>query len=251
MATLGRIRYLARQYLHESAESFFKDDVLLSIILSGVYDLWRGIIDTNQEHYLTVDATNVSLAASTATLTGVPADVFRVLLIQPRDTTSTGTSRGLQFLPADYNSYEFRGGLATSALDPAGGGIIRYAIAGAGAPVGAPTIYVAPQITAAVNLRLVYIPTLTSKSGCVYSMLDASDENPLPGHTDHALVMWTVAHAKAQEEPFVPDPVFLASYATEKRSVLAAVTPRQEQEPKVVRGIFDDEPTWGDTGAWW
>ncbi len=43
----------------------------------------------------------------------------------------------------------------------------------------------------------------------------------------------------------VPDPGWLAVYATEKQGLLVALTPRQEQEEETVVGMFEDM-----SGAW-
>lgn len=214
---------------------FWSDAELLQIMILGAKDLWRAFIDLHQEHFFTVDATNVSLAASTETLTGVPANVHRILLIAPRDTTLAGASRLVRFSPAKYNSPEFRGGQATDPVDPSGSATIWYDISGAGAPVGAPTIYVAPKVSSAVLLRVVYIPTLDG------TLLTATDNNPVPGESDAALVAYTVAFALAKEsESRAPDANWLAVYEAEKTSCLVASAPRQAQEPSVVKGVFDD-----------
>ena len=67
--------------------SFWTDDELLDKLIDAAKDMWAAILDTYGDHYLTVDVTNVSLAASATSLTGVPTDTFRVHLIEPRDTT--------------------------------------------------------------------------------------------------------------------------------------------------------------------
>ena len=81
-------------------DEFFAEDEMLDHAIAGCRDLWRAIVDLHQEHFMTVDETNVSLVASTSTMTGVPKDLFRVLLIQSRDTTSTSSSRTLRFTPS-------------------------------------------------------------------------------------------------------------------------------------------------------
>lgn len=235
MATLGTIRTRARETLLETSASFWSDAELLEHIVEGIKDLWGAIIDLHQEHYATIDATNVSLAASTATITGVPADVFRVLLIEPRDLTSAGDGRNVRFVPRDYNSPEFEYARSQSAQEASGGLHIYYAILGAGAPVGAPTIHIAPQITSALNLRLMYIPTLAT-SGYV-----TGTTNPVPGESDNALYAWCIAYGRAKErDDRSPDPNWLAVYATEKQNMLTRLTPRQEHEPEYVSGMFEE-----------
>ena len=215
-------------------DSFWSDAELLNIALRGTTDLWAAYIDIHEEHFLTNDATNVSVTASASTLTGVPTDVFRIYLIEPRDITSTGSARDVTFVPRDYNHSEFINARAWGDQTPEGGITVFYALSGAGAPSGAPTVTIAPTLSAAVNLRFVYIPSLGVQS---YS---TSSNNPIPGESDHALIAWIVAYARAKErEDRSPDPAWLAVYATEKQSLLTRSTPRQEQEPVVVDGLFD------------
>lgn len=224
---------------------FWSDSELLSIAILGAKDLWRAFIDLHQEHFFTVDETNVSLAANTGSLTGVPANVSRILLIDPRDTTSQGASRLMRFTPAERNSPEFRGALAMDPVEVTGERVIYYAVTGAGAPIGAPTIYVAPKTTGTVLLRVEYIPTLSGS-------LTADDNNPIPGESDAAIVAYTVAFALAKDaENKSPDPNWLAVYKTEKQSCLAASMPRQEQTPTVVKGVFDDLFGPGLSGDTW
>ena len=234
MATLlSTIRTDARIVLQETTASFWTDAELLTYIIEGCRDLWRAVVDLHQEHFMTVDATNVSMAASTATLTGVHTDLFRVLSIEPRDlSVATGTGRYILFQPTDYNAPQFVAARASNEIAPTDGGVVFYAISGAGSPVAAPTVYVAPQLSSALNLRLVYIPTLAA--------LTAASNNPVPGESDLALKAWCIAYAKGKErDDGSPDPNWLAIYATEKQSLLIVSTPRQEQEPRVVRGVFD------------
>lgn len=241
MATLlSTIRANARTVLLEDTAAFWSEAELNNIIIDGIKDLWGAIVDLHQEHFATDDATNVSLAASSSSLTGVPADLFRVLLIEPRDLTSANSARELRFVPRDYNSAEFQAARSQPSQEPSNGTTIFYAVFGAGAPVGAPTIKVAPQLSSALTLRLVYIPTLASTAFDDFS----TDNNPIPGESDAALKAYCIAFARAKErEDRSPDPNWLAIYATEKQAVLTRLTPRQEQEPEYVDGLFMD--LWG------
>lgn len=234
MATLiSSIIADARVDLKEAVASYWTDAELLSHFKKGVNDLWGSIIDLNQEHYLTVDVTNVSLAANTATLTGVPADCFRVELIEPRDTSNTGTTPDVLFWPRDYKSAAARNARQLTAQDPIGGLDIYYSLSQAGSPVGAPTIHVAPMVSSAVLLRFVYTP------GPASSALTTASNNPIPGESDNALKNWVVAHARIKErEDRSPDPNFLALYATDKQNLLVRLTPRQTQEPEIVEDLF-------------
>lgn len=238
MATLlSVIRDKARKTLLETSASYWTDAELLEHLVDGVKDLYKGVIDLHQEHFQTIDATNVSMAANTATLTGVPADVLRVMLIEPRVLTAGTSGADTVFLPRDYHSAEFQQARSQAAQSPDSAQVIYYSISQAGAPVGAPTIHVAPNLSSALNLRLVYIPTVGS--------LTAASNNPIPGESDNALYAWTIAYARAKErDDRSPDPNWLAVYSTEKQAVLTVLTPRQEQEPEYVKGMFSDY--WGE-----
>jgi hypothetical protein len=235
MATLlSALETQVRRHLLETTAGFWTSTELIDIMNQGIKDLWGGCIDLHQEHWFTNDATNVSQAANTSTLTGVPTDVFRVLLVEPRDIAEGVTGRNIQYVPRDYNSTEFIACRSLPAQTLASGGqCIYYAVTQAGAPVGAPTIYVAPQISSALNLRLVYIP--------IQAAVASSGNNPIPGESDNAVIAWTIAYARAKErEDRSPDPNWLAVYGTEKQNILTRLTPRQEQEPEYVGGMFEE-----------
>lgn len=235
MATLlSAIETQARRHLLETTAAFWTSAELIDIMNQGIKDLWGSAIDLHQEHWFTNDATNVSMAASTATLTGVPTDVFRIILIEPRDVSAGVTGRNVLFVQKDYNSREMIAARSAAATDTntIEGGVVYYAPTQAGAPVGAPTVYVAPLLTAALNLRLVYVP--------IQATLTAAGNNPIPGESDNALVAWTVAYARAKErEDRSPDPNWLAVYGTEKQNIMVRLKPRDESEPDNVEGMFE------------
>ena len=217
------------------ARPFWSSDELIQIIDAGVRDLWRDIVDLKAEHYLTVDNTNVSMPSETSTLLGVPPDVHKIYLIEPRDTSSTSASSGLVFKPLDFNSDIFQGARSTADIDPKNG-VIYYAIHGQGAPAGETVIRVAPQITSSVNLSFAYCPILPP--------LTKDSTVPIPGEADNALVAWAVAFARAKErEDQSPDPNWLSIYATEKQHLLQSLGLRQYQEPQHADAVF--EAYWG------
>lgn len=235
--TISTIETLARRHINETTASFWSSAELLAICQAGIKDLWRPIVDLKAEYYFTRDNTNVSLAADTSTLTGVPSDVHKVYLIEPRDISSDSSNRGLIFKPLDYNHPYFQSARSIDAVSPSDN-TIYYAITGQGAPVAAPTIYVAPQVSSAVTLSFVYVPTLAA------SDIEAADNVPIPGEADNALTAWVVAFALAKErEDRAPDPGWLAIYATEKQNLLQSLGLRQLQEPTYVDPMFGD--SWG------
>jgi len=222
-----------RERLVETTASFWTDAEILAFLIDGAKDLWRAILDLNQEHFLTNDVTNVSLAADATSLTGVPTDVFRVAIIEPRDTTSDGSAPDLQFLPRDFNHPDFAAARSVAAQSPNGIQVF-YCLINAGAPVAAPSILTAPKLNAAVTLRLVYNQTLGTLTG--------SSDNPIPGEADNALINYAMAYlmGKQTEGNLTPDPEWLSLYATEKKNILIALTPRQTQEPETVEGYMEE-----------
>lgn len=232
MATLlSALETQARIPLKETTASYWTSAELVAHFNTGIKDLWGAIVDLHQEHYLTVDTSNVTLAADGTSLTGVPSDVFRVHLIEPSNTTSSGSTPSVLFKPRDYNSFEFTNARSLTAQDPTAGLEIYYTLTQAGAPVAAPTVLVAPSVTSALALRFVYVPVIAAKV--------AGDANPIPGEADNALIAWCVAYAMAKiRDDKAPDPNWLAIYATEKQNLLVRLTPRQTQEPDVVPDLF-------------
>ena len=233
--TLAAIEAIARKRLDELSPKFWKSLELQEIVISGIKDLWRDIVDLKQEHYLTNNVTDVSLAANAKQLSGLPDDIHKVYLIEPLDTSANSTNNGLIFQPRDYNHKDAQLARSRDAIDPKSD-TIYYSITSQGGPVGAPTIYCAPQVTSAVSLNFCYVPTL--------GPLASEDVVPIPGEADNALVAWTVAFARAKErEDRSPDPAWLAVYATEKAHLLQSLGLRQYHEAEYVDAIFQDY--WG------
>lgn len=228
---LSTIISRARVTLLEPTASFWSDAELLDHARAGIGELWRAINDNYQDYFLTVDSTNVAVASGTATLTGVPSDVSIVRKLRPRSLSSYP---GVIFLPRKRTDPEFENAEGETAVDPSNGGTFFYAITGAGAPTGAPTITIAPTMNTAFNLTLIYIPVLSLESFL------ASTANPIPGESDKALEHWIVAHARAKERPERdPDPEHIAHFSTLKTNILTSLTPRQTQEPPVAEALFE------------
>ena len=230
--TLATLTTLVRYQLNEPVSAYWSDAELVALMNAGAHDLWRAINDLRGLFFTTCDTTNVSLAANATTLTGVPADCTRVHMLEVRDLSQSGASRNLEFIPKPYNDPLFQMARGMSASDPASGGVIYWVQGGAGGPVAAPTVYVAPTVSSAVNLALTYVPVLAD--------LTAASNNPIPGESDNALVAWTVAYARAKErEDRAPDPGWLTIYGTEKQNILVSLTPRQDQEPMITTAMFE------------
>lgn len=219
--------------LSEGTASYWTDPELATIILAGARDLWRKIAGVYREHFITIDETNVSILLDGTALDGVPADVFVVVAVEPRVVGRNNPNRGLIFSPRKYTHPEFMSARAMGPCEPVNLTVF-YDIINAGAPVGAPTILIAPLLTAAVALRLTYIHTLVP--------FDKDGDNPIPGESDNALYAWGMAYAKAKEnEQNAPDPEWMAVYGTEKMNLVAELAPpRSIQDTEVVEAFFQD-----------
>ena len=228
--TLQTLIDRAREHLIEPTPNFWSDAALLVHATEGIKDLWRAIKGVYQDYFLTVDTTNVSLAAAAYTLTGVPADVSIVRLIRPRDLTAFPYTR-FEFRPWGHRDFIVAEAQGTLAADQVR--IFYFCITNAGAPVGTPTVRVAPAIDTALNLSFSYIP--------IVGTLTTASNNPIPGETDDLIVAWIVAYARAKErEDRSPDLVWLAKYKAGKDDILASVAPRQEQDNEVAEAFFEE-----------
>lgn len=234
MATaLSSLETQVRLALNEATASYWTSAELINFFNHGIRDLRRAIANQYQDYFLTVDATNVTVSASTATLSGVPADVGVVKYLEARDLTSASANRGLYFVPCDLGDPKFRAARGEEDVDPTEV-VIYYHVHGAGGPIAAPTITIAPQTTSAVNLTLAYWPSFTA--------LISSDNNPIPGESDQALIAYGLAFARAKEiEGGGPDPAYLAIYKAEKDGILASLAPRNQHMPRYVEALFESE----------
>lgn len=221
-----------RTRLIEPTPAFWSDEEILEYIKQGCKDLWRSVTDLKQEHYIVRDTTHVSLEANSSQLSGVPLDVHKIYIIEPLDLSVNGSNHGLLFKPLPYNNNSFQLARSRNAIDPQNDTIL-YDIFKAGAPVGAPEVVVAPQVTGSVALNFVYIPTLPD--------LPPTARVPIPGEADNALIAWAVAYARSKErEDRSPDPAWLGIYATEKGALLQSLGLRQYQEPTFAEAMWTE-----------
>ncbi len=228
--TLTSLETQIRRHLVETTASFWSSAEIVDILNLGIKDLYRSVVDLGQSYFLTNDVTLVSQAANATTLTGVPADVYKIFLIEPRTLTSTST-QGPLYRPLKYNHPAFANARSLSSQDPTNL-TVYYDLIGQGAPVAALTVQVAPAVSSAVNLRFIYVPVLAAVA--------AAGNNPIPGESDNALIAWVIAFARAKErEERAPDAEWLAVYATEKANLLTSLTPRQTQEPEYAEAMFE------------
>jgi hypothetical protein len=229
--TITALLPIVRTHLVEPVPNFWSDDELTKIAIAGIRDLWRDIVDLKQEHYLTVDITNVNLPANATQLTGVPTDVHKVYMVEARDASSDSANSGVVFKPVEYNSNQFQAARSQDAVTPTNA-TIYYAVTQQGAPVAAPVILTAPQVTANIPVAFCYVPTL--------GVLQANSIVPIPGEADNAIVAWTVAFARGKErEDRAPDTAWLAIFSTEKSHILQSLGLRQLQEPTFSGAMFE------------
>lgn len=234
MATqMADILTQVRVRLRELSPRAWTDEDLLDIANKGVKDLWRAICDTHQNHFFTINDTDVSYQAGDDELSGIPDDCYRIVAIRPKVLGENSSNKSLIFKPANgVNDPRFVQAEARAAVSPEDN-IIYYVVVNEGAPVGTPRVLCAPPVSATVNIHLKYNQVL--------QRVDEDDVNPIPGESDNALIAWTIAYARADElDERAPDANWLAIYATEKVNLIKQIGPRQVQEPQVVEGMFED-----------
>jgi hypothetical protein len=219
-----------RIQLNEPSANLWQDSELLGYANRGIKDLRRHINQTHQNYSFSLSTGAVATAASSSELTGVPTDVGVILNLEPADLQTYP----LNFRPAAWESSKFQSARRDDPFEATQGGTVWYCITGVGAPSGvAPTIRIAPQVTAVVPLNLSYQP--------VPANLALSDNVPLPGDADQALIEWVCAYAIARERGDEnPDAKRMAAYNGEVAKILVAVAPRDESEPQVVDAMFED-----------
>lgn len=233
-----------------SPDKFWEDDELLAHVVAGAKDLWRALVDLYQDHFVRIN-TAVVLPAAADQLTGVPADLFRILHLTPLNASTDGSSCPIRFRKAGggLTGIDFTAAMTRPAIDAIGtGGLVYYALVNAGSPVMKPEVQTAPRVTAQVACRLVYVPTLPAT-------LTLESINPIPGESDHALMAFCAAYALGKQNPdgtLTPDPTWLQVYATEKASITIVIEPRDASSPSIVRGVFDDTlgPGLSGGGEW-
>lgn len=233
-STIQSLVDMVRNHLVAPAatEQYWTDNELVATMNKGAKDLYRAINDNGQDYFFarTTAGDNVRVQANTEALASVPTTVTIIKGIEPLDQA---TYPALKFFPCSFQDPKFQAARAESALEPRTGGNVYYAITGAGAPIGAPTIYIAPLLRSEVPVMLIHVPELAD--------FVIGGNNPIPGFSDQALVNWTVAYAKAKErEDGMPDPGWLSLYGNEKTNVLVSLAPRQTDEPEYVEAIFEE-----------
>ena len=224
-----------RAQLIETTARFWTDAELYSIMRLGVQDMWGAILDLHADYYFRINDTDVVLKQGDAYISGIPADCFRITLIEPRDITVNGIGHAVLFVPRKYNHTDFIVARTLDAQDPGSmpARQIYYQIVGLGPPSEPMRIVTAPLLDEDLPLRLVYNQTIWGGSDNI------PDVNPLPGECDNALKAWTLAYARAKEtDGRTPDAGWLAIYSAEKQNTLVRLTPREEQEPEIVEDMF-------------
>lgn len=232
---IKHVQTLVRRQLNELTPKFWTEEELHDIILQGIRDLWKDIVNLKQEHFLKLDDHNVVLKSGEHKLSGVPKDVHKIYLIEPRDPSLNGGNNGVVFEFKDRNHNTFKAAQALDSVDPSMV-TIYFCPTGAGGPDGETVIYCAPSVTSDLNILFGYIPTLVD--------LQPTDPIPIPGESSNALVAWTLAYARAKErDDRGPDPTWLQVYMTEKTHILEALGVRQYQDPQYADALFEEY--WG------
>lgn len=232
--TLGTILFDARkQYLHDETAVAWDDDELLSHARKGISRLWRRIVDMYEEHFIAINEVDCFLEAGEAMLTGVPDDCYRVVLIEPRVIGASSVNPGLIFKPKKWQDPAFLNARARTPIEPRED-IVYYELHEQGPPIGPPVIRVGPRLSSSMLLTIAYNQRLPVES------YDEDSYNPIPGDSDHALMCWIVAHAKAKDrEDQRADPGWLKDFDKEAMDLVTRMAPRQVQELAHVEGMFE------------
>lgn len=209
---------------------FWSDAELLRYMNRAIKDLWRAVNDNYQDYFLEVDEGAV-LPANSSEVLEVPERLAILREIEPLSQDAE-----LVFEFKAYNDPKMRAARRASPVDPTSANTVYFCLISAGAPVEAPTIFIAPQITSELELRLAYVSTIDETT-------DATDVNPIPGESDMALVNFTLAQAISRQggqDNIDLSGEYLAKYATDKANLLVGLTPRQERDDDVVEALFED-----------
>lgn len=222
-----------RTPLKEPTPDYWSDGEILLHLNNGAKILWRAIVDLYEHHFNTLDDEHFFIQPETGIVWGVPEDVARIVMIEPRVLGANSSTRGLIFEPADWTSDKFIMARARGPVSPSNV-TIYYTLMDPGAPVGPPIIRIAPRLSTGVLLSVTYVHTLPP--------FDEDDRNPIPGESDQALINYAVAQCRAKErEDSMPDPGWMALFATERTDILERIAIRQIQQPDVVMGMFEGE----------
>jgi hypothetical protein len=227
--TLQTILTDARAAINAQSDPFWSDPEILRYINRGIADVRRSINQTHQDYHFELDVT-VEHQPGVDTLVNVPADCGVIYGLEVVDRAA----HPLLYVRKDWQHASFQDARQRSGLDPLTGGIIYYTATGVGAPLAAPTIRVAPPVSAVVTLRLTYqpVPDIT---------LGLSDNVPLPANADEALIQWTVAYMVGRQRPDQqPDATRMGLYNVEVQKIMVAIAPRDESETRTVEPLFEE-----------
>lgn len=219
-STLAVIERVVRRHLGMNAgeDAEWTQDELMDLMNLAFRDLWRDILDLGEDYFQTVDASNVSQASSATTISGVPADVHRILQIEPRDLSAIA---GLKYEPRPFAAPDILVQRALASAAPSAK-THYFVVHGSAAPSAAPTIQVSPKVSSNILLTMVYIATLATKV--------STDTNPIPGESDQAVVAFTMAYALCKKSPDrQPDPKWIRTFELEKERLLDSLEDRVRQ----------------------
>lgn len=239
---IDNLIYQVRTQLREPIPAFWSDNELVTWMNNGARILYRAIVDLYQDYFNVIDESSCFIEAGQKMIWGIPEDVYKVVMIEPRVLGEQSTTRGLIFKPRGWTDPAFVQARARPARPPQNT-VVYYTLMKAGAPVGPPEIRIAPVLTDGVLLTVTYVHA--------YQPFCTADRNPIPGESDAALVHYTLAHALAKERGETePDAAQLALFGTERTDILTRLDIRQLQESQVALGMFegvpDEESGWGD-----
>lgn len=222
--TLGTLRGNVRNHIDEPSANYWTDTELNSYIGNRQLDLWRRIYQLRKDFFLSATGFVLTTAVqqySYGTADGVPTNIFRISSIR---TTLSGF-QDIEWVPVDPSSRAFTDGLRTDVV-VASPFVIMYALRANN------TIWISPlpQSVLTAQVDFIQLPTQVSADVDTFVIPD-----PFLDYVEY------MAAADALSKGPVGDSVGWQQKAEDawKNISLALDTPRSDQGPDTVIGMFD------------
>lgn len=225
--TLSTLISRARDFLVATGDTYWSDAELLAHAQAAIEDLWKAVLAAGQKHIITSTASTLS---ANVLSTDLPLDFGRMWGVE---VTNPTTNVNVIFTKKSYFSAEFQAARFADAVEPRHQTIL-YDLMNQGGPTDTTaTLKTAPKVSSDMAITIWYTPTI--------SALTTASTNPIPGHSDNAVVAWIVAFARAKErEDRAPDSEWVTIYSTEKTNLTNTVLePRDAEAQEHVEGLFE------------
>lgn len=226
--TLLNLRTSVRDHIDEPTANYWTDLECNRAISNRYLELWARVSQLKKDYFLSPTPFTLTLVSGQykyGSSDGVPSTLWRVTAMR----TTTSGSQDVQWVPDDPNSPAFISGLRSDVVvnSPLQ---YRYAVRGAG------VIWVSPLPQAAITVSVDYILQAVAVSS-------DSDTFVLPdAYLD--FVEYMATHDLLLKGPVGDPPSWKGqAEAAWERIKIALDTPRQDQGPDLVIGMFDGADT--------